>query len=612
MKRMLINGTLELEEISAHLPTKFEFLLLDALRKDLGFAEKQDATVSSYFMSCASVDSHGLIRSRDHKNISSFSKRYGPSNIIRDLGLREKSDALAFFSHYQLSSFLKKYPVKGIDSRLVAIEKFHFCEISCDLFNKENYQALLAMDAKHPDFLGCIAEMQSDILRLLGEIPNINSVYYHAKHGPGSAVGDLYKDGKVTPFFKWYNLPYTVTLSAKPLAIATIQNDPRWIGALDDWYRSKNNIPLGGPIDLTHFWETVIQVVPGSRITTVPKSIDTDRTIAIEPVLNMFLQLGVGGDITAKLKRRWGIDLHDQEKNQRLATEGSISDLLSTIDLAGASDTVSMKIVEILLPGSWFDLLYDLRSAVGLLDDREITFAKISAMGNGYTFALESLIFAAIARCAVSRTRSKGEFAVYGDDIIVPKTATDFLIQLLNLCGFSLNKEKSFIEGPFRESCGEDRFLGTYVRPVILTREIKTVADLFYIHNAFWRLKERLPWFFGLTFSNVMELIKKYIPKEIRETFSGSPSESLDTHLFSHDRLPRTSGGFRLEWRLTATALTFNHLCDAYFFRKLMVTLKEKPPVHRWDKARSLSTGNAFDITIRDRVLYKSTLVRVW
>jgi hypothetical protein len=101
----------------------------------------------------------------------------------------------------------------------------------------------------------------------------------------------------------------------------------------------------------------------------------------------------------------------------------------------------------------------DLRSPKGVLVDKSYTFEKISSMGNGFTFALESLIFGALVRCAIRRTGSVKKSAVYGDDLIVPVTAAPYLKTLLEYFGFQLNEDKSFAAGPFRESCGKDFYL---------------------------------------------------------------------------------------------------------------------------------------------------------
>ena len=461
---------------------------------------------------------------------------------------------------------------------------------------------------------GIVEEIQDDVKLLLGELPPIDRIIGHAKHGPGVSLGDLYEKGRCTEYYKWSELPYAVTQGTLELARSTIQSDPRWIGALDDWYRKKFHMPIGSPINLNHFWSVVLKVVDGSRITTVPKTALTDRTIAIEPLLNCFFQLGVDRVIKSALRRKWGYDLSSQTRNQIYAKEASVTNKMVTVDLKAASDTIALMICAIFLPPAWYNLLLDLRSPKGDLEGEECTFEKISSMGNGYTFALESLIFGALVRCAIRRTQSERKSAVYGDDLIVPTTAFSYLRDLLVLCGFKLNDDKSFSDGPFRESCGKDFFLGYDVRPVFLKRTLETAQDLFYLHNSLFLLQERLHWTWGVDLSKTLELVVKSIPANHRKHFLGPVMETLDNHIFSHKKLSTAPLGEKFFWQIIAKPERFDR-GSKFYFRKLMCQLRTSlaSPFYwwrqttdssamKWDKERRFDTGNAFTITRRDAV----------
>lgn len=557
----------------------------------------------------------GCIRNRDTKGLFSLLPDLGPRRILERTGMSEKSDAFDFFRQYQLGAFLKKFPFRGEDTKTPAVRKFVEAEHQCALFNNENYKGLVRLNEIHPEFLGVLDEMREDILSLLGELPPIDSIIGHAKHGPGVSLGDQYADGKSTSFYKWSALPYTVTAGTLEIARLAISSDPRWIGALDDWYRSKERIPIGAPIDINLFWDSVFLVVDGSRITTVPKTAETDRTIAIEPLLNVYLQLGVDHVIKAALRKQWGYDLSQQSRNQIYAEEASVTNKMVTVDLKAASDTISLILCWLLLPPAWMDLLFDLRSPQGELEGETYRFEKISSMGNGFTFALESLIFGALVRCAIKRTKSVKKSAVYGDDLIVPTTAYPFLQALLSLCGFKVNEDKTFVDGPFRESCGKDFFLGYDVRPVFLKRQVQNVQDLFYIHNALWKLQERLHWTWDVDLSKTLQLIKAQLPLQVRLFFVGPPGESDDTHLFSHEKLGKTLFGNDFHWQLIAKPKKYISGRKTFLFRRLMCQLRPKPDPfswkwwmvelnteYKWDRERRMDTGNAFDITRRDVV----------
>jgi hypothetical protein len=114
-------------------------------------------------------------------------------------------------------------------------------------------------------------------------------------------------------------------------------------------------------------------------------------------------------------------------------------------------------------------------------------------MGNAFTFPLQTLFFFSIVY-AVYRLMDirleypfgdrLGNFAVNGDDIIVDNRAYDRVCRLLRLCGFSVNVDKSFNEGFFRESCGHDYYHGYNVRGVY----IKTLKNVYDKYSAINRL----------------------------------------------------------------------------------------------------------------------------
>lgn len=238
-----------------------------------------------------------------------------------------------------------------------------------------------------------------------------------------------------------------------------------------------------------------VQIVKGNRIVTVPKNYKTDRTIAIEPCMNMYVQKGIGSMIRRRL-RLYGCDLNSQVRNQRLARVGSMAGSLATIDLSMASDTVAYELVRFMMPPDWFEALEQCRSPVGVLPSgEEIRYQKFSSMGNGYTFELESLIFYALALSVVEAYGIEDtRVAVYGDDIIVPTLAAEPLLQLLAVCGFKPNNDKTFSAGPFRESCGKHYFSGNDVTPFFVRRPTERLSDLFLLHNNLYRWLRQISW----------------------------------------------------------------------------------------------------------------------
>lgn len=228
-------------------------------------------------------------------------------------------------------------------------------------------------------------------------------------------------------------------------------------------------------------------LIEGSRLTTVPKNEDTERTIAIEPSGNMTLQLAVGEYITDVL-RSIGLDIrYQQPLNKLLACRGSIDDSLATIDMKSASDMFSPELVRRLVPHGLYDTMMRLRSPVtNLPSGKQVKLNMISTMGNGFTFPLMTLIFVALVYAVRLKMGGRANWldwrntGIFGDDIIVPSGESELLINQLEACGFIVNRDKSYLSGPFRESCGGDYYEGRDVTPVY----IKSLASNSHVYAA--------------------------------------------------------------------------------------------------------------------------------
>lgn len=228
-------------------------------------------------------------------------------------------------------------------------------------------------------------------------------------------------------------------------------------------------------------WSVKFKQASGNVVATVPKNAKTDRTIAIEPGINLWYQKGIGAMIRKRLKRI-GIDLNSQERNQQLALLASKTGHLATVDFSAASDTISRKIVELLLPETWFVIMDAVRSHYGTTNDSDFfKYQKFSSMGNGFTFELESLIFFALAYAVCFQDGlPTEEISVYGDDVIIPSEAFLHYAAVCKLVGFSTNLSKSFSNGYFRESCGEYYYNGVDCKPYFFKESIINDEDQCY------------------------------------------------------------------------------------------------------------------------------------
>lgn len=226
------------------------------------------------------------------------------------------------------------------------------------------------------------------------------------------------------------------------------------------------------------------ELVAGNRLSFVPKTKVTSRITCVEPSINMFGQLGLGSLIEKRLISYFGIDTSIQpDRNRELAWSGSVTGQFSTIDLQSASDSIAMSMIKEILPKDVITYLESLRSPLcDLPHGRQVQLHMVSTMGNGFTFPLQTAIFAAVVSAAYdmhglrretqlvnvrgSKRRLAENFGVFGDDIICYKETYDTVVRILNILGFNVNADKSFKEGPFRESCGGDYFNSYPVRGV--------------------------------------------------------------------------------------------------------------------------------------------------
>lgn len=242
-----------------------------------------------------------------------------------------------------------------------------------------------------------------------------------------------------------------------------------------------------------------------SRVVTVPKTQKTPRIIAIEPSSIQYAQQALKRELYAEIKNSpLGsiLGFSDQERNQILARQGSISGQLATLDLSEASDRVHLAMV-IRLFSKWphlRDFVLATRSRTALVQDREIHLNKFASMGSALTFPIEAIIFTTIAWMGVSGSSPlpvqhlTGRVSVYGDDIIVPTDKTADVIHLLDAFGFKVNTHKSFWSGRFRESCGKEYYAGHDVSIVRLRSEVPTSRRDAALINRFTDFRNRAFW----------------------------------------------------------------------------------------------------------------------
>jgi len=270
--------------------------------------------------------------------------------------------------------------------------------------------------------------------------------------------------------------------------------------------------------------------IDNAKLQCVPKDETKARVITIEPALNSYVQNGVGEYLRRRLERRssrfgrpYGFNLYDQSINQSLAVYPN-----ATLDLKDASNSLSISLVELLLPPEWFHLLDLLRSRRYIDSCGEIVpFHLFCGMGNGFCFPLQTILFASLVRAAVEEPGDC--FTVYGDDIIISPNAVLPVISLYESVGLVINRDKSHytLDDFYRESCGVHTYHGRLVTPVRFNwsqgDDLRVAAVAF--HNVYLQFLSRY-YFVSRESLSLCRAIQGYFP-EIGIDGYGSPRISF-------------------------------------------------------------------------------------
>jgi len=362
---------------------------------------------------------------------------------------------------------------------------------SDELCHKWSYDP---QSTKDEVLFGLLKQEIDNFLHPMG-VPLINSYFdliNRGRAGPGASLGANGVD--------FYTKFFSSKLTATSFDLYKLYNE--YVCWFPDWVEAELSRSLNlGTVD----------IIQGNRLSFVRKTRDISRSICTEPSLNMFFQLGLGEIIADRLSSFSGIDIPIQaERNRAMARRGSLDESVCTIDLESASDSVSINLLRQILPGWFFDILMDLRSPQVDLGGVWHELSMISSMGNGFTFPLQTMIFSCVVRAvakfqdfnllipgnvgtsdlrrvpvdfdAVCKLREETLWGVFGDDIICPSGLGDNVVNLLSLCGFRVNRSKSYFVGPFRESCGGDYYRGHLVRGVYI-RSLLTPQDRYVAIN---------------------------------------------------------------------------------------------------------------------------------
>jgi hypothetical protein len=171
------------------------------------------------------------------------------------------------------------------------------------------------------------------------------------------------------------------------------------------------------------------------------------------------------------------MSIFDRDVNREMARRASVRNNLATFDLSAASDSVASDIIKSVYGPNVRRALLCARADHFSSDPRK--FVTYATMGDASTFPVETQVFGACCKLAIDlavayyRERNSKlpfdpeDWFVFGDDIIIPndRVVVRFFHDILDRLGFIINDDKSFVYGPYRESCGIEAFLGESIEP---------------------------------------------------------------------------------------------------------------------------------------------------
>lgn len=319
------------------------------------------------------------------------------------------------------------------------------------------YSQFATTNEQVAEFGRCLARQSPSLLRLASR--QVQSVLYRFKerdivpfHGPGAST---------TPKGRWAN----------------------WFPSIDYCYPYSDYMTL-------YFNQDHIAELPDSptsdhikaKLIAVPKDSRGPRLICVHPAESIWIQQGVRCALEKAIASRRSADgpwpcghvrFDDQTVNGRIALLSSKSRKYATLDMKEASDRLSEPLVQALFGRKykWFGCCRAQKYWIPgqeFSPDQDDNIHCYAPMGNATTFPVQSLVFWAIC-CASMQSRGfhqPNSVFVFGDDILVPTDQAPSVMEDLESFGLKVNKEKSFINSHFRESCGVDAFKGSNVTPV--------------------------------------------------------------------------------------------------------------------------------------------------
>jgi hypothetical protein len=254
---------------------------------------------------------------------------------------------------------------------------------------------------------------------------------------------------------------WELPISGSPEQISWFDSEMSRIDSVQDYWMSQLESDPN---------RSIYQETSSLKLTLVPKTFKSFRSIMPNTTIGSYISDGLGRIMMKRLKR-YGYDIRVlQHRHRVLAQQASVHKQFVTADLSSASDSISSRLLALLLPKDWFDVLNRTRiGTVELPDASSVEMETFCTMGIGYTFPLQTLVFLVLLK-AIEYVHFKGRvdrrtISVYGDDMVYHRRMHEFVTRYFSDLGFVINIDKTYHEGDFRESCGGDYYRGVDVRP---------------------------------------------------------------------------------------------------------------------------------------------------
>lgn len=215
--------------------------------------------------------------------------------------------------------------------------------------------------------------------------------------------------------------------------------------------------------------------------TNVPKSFKALRKIMPNTLIGSFYTYGLGKVIENRLRDNSPIDIsRQQDRHGRWVRKYSMDRSHVTVDLSAASDSPIYELLARVFPYQWMKVLKYGRISHCTMDGTRMMLRSFMTMGIGFTFPVETLLFYALLKAIANLSGVTGRISAYGDDLIYPRRMHAYVKAVFPKLHIQINKDKSFVESHFRESCGHDYYRGVDVRPFQPEGEASELKSLPY------------------------------------------------------------------------------------------------------------------------------------